>query len=132
MAFLPNEEDDFFPVILGQRDIAVKTTTTRFEDYGLLSTIRQKRISLQSIADEKSVLKCLKNLIALTCNRSANQISSRSFYRPWQNMIARDNFYQRKYYPKHNRRNKRLSKSNYRRLRIVYRWPSATSTYTYI
>ena len=82
MAFLPNEEDDFFPVILGRCDIAVKTATARFEDYGLLSTIRQKRISLQSIADEKSVLKSLKNLIALTCNRSANQISSRSFYRP--------------------------------------------------
>ena len=65
MAFLPNEEDDFFPVILGQRDIAVKTATAHFEDYGLLSTIRQKRISLQSIADEKLVLKCLKNLIHL-------------------------------------------------------------------
>ena len=82
MAFLRNEEDDFFPVILGQRDIAVKTTTAHFEDYGLLSTIRQETISLQSIADEKLVLKSLKNLIALTCKRSANQLLSRSFYRP--------------------------------------------------
>ena len=82
MAFLRNEEDDVLPVILGQHDIAVQTTTAHFEDYGLLSTIRQEIISLQSIVDKKFVLKSLKNLIALTCKRSANQISSRSFYRP--------------------------------------------------
>ena len=82
MAFLRNEEDDFFPIILGQHDIAVQTTTAHFEDYGLLSTIRQEIINLQSIADEKLVLKSLKNLIALTCKRSGNQLLSRSFYRP--------------------------------------------------
>ena len=82
MAFLLNEEDDFFPVILGQHDIAVQTMTSHFEDYGLLSTIRQEIISLQSMVDKKFVLKSLKTLIALTFKRSANQLFSRSFYRP--------------------------------------------------
>ena len=65
MAFLRNEEDDFPPVILGQHDIAVQATTAHFEDYDLLSTIRQEIISLQSLADEKLVLKVSRTSLHL-------------------------------------------------------------------
>ena len=90
MAFLLNEEDDFFPVILGQHDIAVQTTTAHFKDYGLLSTIRQEIINLQSIADEKSQephstylqKKCKPTFVTLflstlTKHDSAQQLSSK-------------------------------------------------------
>ena len=65
MAFLRNEEDDYLPVILGQHEIAVQTTTSHFEDYSLLSTIRQEIIILKSIEDEKLVLKVSRTSLHL-------------------------------------------------------------------